>query len=72
MEASLPAFTVGEGVIVNTRLSLTFEQVPFPMAIKVNVTDPAVRSAALGVYTGFRALGLLNVPVPLVVQAREE
>jgi hypothetical protein len=39
-------------------------------AVRVSFTDPAAISIALVEYTGFRILGLLNVPVPEVVQTR--
>src|SRR5690606_26403831 len=50
---STPAFAVGAGVIVYVTLSLTALQLPLPTVVSVSVTVPAVRSAALGVYTAF-------------------
>ena len=50
---SAPAFAVGEGVMMKVTLSLTALQLPLPAVVSVSVTVPAVRSAALGVYTAF-------------------
>src|SRR5688572_22158803 len=62
---SLPALAVGAAVIVKVTSSLTALQVPLPTVVSVRVTVPAVRSAALGVYTAFRvALFGAYVPVP--------
>jgi hypothetical protein len=57
-------------LIVKVILSTASLQDPFPVAVNVNVTVPAVTSAALGVYIGVRAFALLNVPVPEVVQVK--
>ena len=51
-----PAFTVGPGVIVQVTWSPTALHRPLPAEVKVRVTVPAVRSAALGVYTAFRVV----------------
>jgi hypothetical protein len=40
------------------------------LPVRVKVTEPADMSAALGVYTGFKRVASLKVPVPLVVQFR--
>jgi hypothetical protein len=37
---SLPAFTVGDGVMVNTIWSFTATQLPLPLAVSVKVTVP--------------------------------
>ncbi len=46
---SVPALTVGTGVIVIRTLSVTAKQFPFPVEVSVSVTDPALISAADGV-----------------------
>src|SRR5690606_8074909 len=62
---SAPAFAVGAGVMVHVTWSLTAEQRPLPTVARVRVTLPAVRSAALGVYTALSVLLFgLYVPVP--------
>ena len=53
---STPAFTVGAGVIRYVTWSFTALQRPLPVVVKVRVTVPAVRSAALGVYTAFKVV----------------
>src|SRR5690606_41479498 len=64
-ERSAPAFAVGAGVMVHVTWSLTAEQRPLPTVARVRVTLPAVRSAALGVYTALSVLLFgLYVPVP--------
>ena len=45
----IPAFAVGDVVIVTTIASETAVHVPFPVVVSVRVTAPAVLSAALGV-----------------------
>jgi hypothetical protein len=44
---SLPAFTTGDGVMVNCMVLVPSAQLPLPVAVKVNVTVPV--SAAPGV-----------------------
>ena len=45
--------------------ALSALQVPLPTVVNVNVTVPAVRSAALGVYTAFSVFAFgAYVPVP--------
>ena len=44
-----PAFTVGEGVNVITRLSATALQLPLPVVVNVSVSVPAASSAGVGV-----------------------
>jgi hypothetical protein len=62
---SAPAFAVGVGVMMKVTASLTALQLPLPAVVKVSVTVPAVRSAALGVYTAFIVVLFgLYVPVP--------
>ena len=69
MVALPPADTVAAGLIVNTIEFVTTPQGPTgSFEVIVNVTVPAAISAADGVYTGVVILGLLNVPVPEVVQ----
>ena len=46
---AVPAVAVGAVVIVNVLVEVAFAQVPFPVAVNVSVTLPAVMSAALGV-----------------------
>ena len=46
---SAPAFTVGDGVMVQVTWSLTGLQLPLPAEVRVSVTMPAATSAALGV-----------------------
>ena len=46
---SAPAFAVGACVMVQVTWSFTALQVPLPAEVSVNVTLPAVISAALGV-----------------------
>src|SRR5690606_37242727 len=45
--------------------TLTALQVPLPALVRVRVTEPAARSAAVGVYTAFRVVLLgLKLPAP--------
>jgi len=46
---AVPAIAVGAAVIVIALFEVAAAQVPFPLAVKVNVTLPAAISAALGV-----------------------
>jgi len=46
---AVPATAVGAAVIVMGLVEVAAAQVPFPLAVKVNVTLPAAISAALGV-----------------------
>ena len=58
--------------IVNVLLEVTFPQGVFPTAVNVNVTDPAVISALLGVYVAnVKELAFAKVPVPLEVQVTD-
>ena len=41
-----------------------------PTAVRVNNTDPAVKSAELGIYTGLITCVLEKEPVPVEVQVR--
>ena len=45
---AVPATAVGASVIVSVLVEIASAHVPFPAAVKVNVTLPAVMSAALG------------------------
>ncbi len=45
---AVPALTVGAALIVTVLVDVTFEQPVFPVAVSVNVTLPAVMSAADG------------------------
>jgi hypothetical protein len=66
--ASAPALAVAGGDIVRTIWSVTEGQGPAgSFVVNVIVTDPAVISAADGVYTAVSDVALLNVPVPEVV-----
>ena len=55
--ASGPASTSGFSLIVKAIVSVTevVEQLPVPVTVLVKVTDPAVMSRGLGVYTGSSA-----------------
>ncbi len=48
-DAAVPAFTMGAGVKVITRLSETATQFPLPVVVSVRVSVPAASSAAVGV-----------------------
>jgi hypothetical protein len=66
--ASFPALAVGVFWIVRILLSeVEAVQGETAEAVKVNVTVPALISAAPGVYTGVSELVELKVPVPEVV-----
>ena len=66
----VPATAVGAVVIVSVFVSVAFPQVPFPAAVSVNVTLPAVISALLGIYVAVvNEAALAKVPVPLDVQS---
>jgi hypothetical protein len=68
MIASIPAFAVGIGLIVRIIASVTGPHGPAgSFVVNVIVTEPAVTSAADGVYTAVADVLLLNVPVPDVV-----
>ncbi len=56
-------------MIVSVIVSVSSVQLPFASAVSVRVTVPAVLSAALGVYTGFKIVLLLKPPVPDVVHS---
>ena len=64
----LPALAVGAPTIVSTLVDVAFAHGEFPNAVSVNVTVPAVISAALGVYDGVNVVPPVNVPVPLEPQ----
>jgi len=69
---AVPEATVGAGVMVKVLVEVTAVQVPFGLAVSVNVTLPAETSAALGVYVAVVIdVELAKVPVPLEVQAKE-
>jgi uncharacterized protein with FMN-binding domain len=69
--ASLPAFAVAVGLIVNIIESLTKPQGPSgSLVVNVRVTEPALISFADGVYTAVAYVVLLNVPDPEVVQVK--
>jgi uncharacterized protein with FMN-binding domain len=69
--ASLPAFAVAVGLIVNIIESLTKPQGPSgSLVVNVRVTEPALISFADGVYTAVADVVLLNVPDPEVVQVK--
>lgn len=59
-----PAKTTGAGVKLNSIVSVTWLQPPFPVVVKNINTLPAVVSAALGVYKVVNELLGVNVPVP--------
>ena len=72
MASSAPAFTWGPLTIVSTRKSDTARQGPEGLfVVMVNVTVPAVMSAALGAYVVDRFDALPKVPVPEVVHVVE-
>ena len=68
MVASEPALTTAWRLMLSTMASEAVVQGKADVAVMVRVTLPAVMSAALGVYTGFRRVVSLNVPLPLLVQ----
>ena len=49
MVSSDPALAVGTGSIVKVMLSLVFEQLPAPFAVRVSVTEPLAISLGPGV-----------------------
>jgi hypothetical protein len=58
--------------MVSTRVDVASVHGAFAIAFNVSVTDPAVASAALGVYVGFSAVVLLKEPVPELVHRRDD
>ena len=65
-----PALAVAAATMVSVIADTAGEPHPaLGLAVRVRVTVPAVLSAALGVYTGFKIAVLLYVPVPDVVHA---
>lgn len=67
-----PAFAVGAWLIVKTIASETEEHGPAgSLVVIVKVTEPAVISAAEGVYVAFDEEALLKVPVPEEDQVRD-
>ena len=48
-ELLLAVGALGAAFIVNVLIDVAFAHVPFPVAVSVNVTEPAVISAAFGV-----------------------
>jgi hypothetical protein len=65
---STPAFTVGALVILTVITEVTARHCPLPVVLNVNVTVPALISAALGVYVAFNVFAFgEKVPVPDVV-----
>ena len=68
-ELLLAVGAVGTAFIVNVLLDVALVHVPFPVAVSVNVTLPAVISAAFGVYVQVVSeVAFANVPPPLEVQ----
>jgi hypothetical protein len=67
---SAPALELGARKMTSVMLLFAFRQGAALYAVRVRLTLPAEISAALGVYTGLRAVALLKVPVPDVVQRR--
>lgn len=66
-----PAVAEGNGVIVNTIESVAEVHVPAGSSVvNVSVTEPAVISAAEGVYIAVAEFALLNEPDPEVVQVK--
>ena len=63
-----PAAAVAAPDIVSTLVDVALAHGETPTAVNVNVTLPAVISAALGVYVGVNVVPPVNVPVPLVPQ----
>ena len=49
IDASVPALATGTALMVSTITSVVEVQVPWPDAVRVRVTVPAVLSAVLGV-----------------------
>jgi hypothetical protein len=69
MAALAPALAVAAELMVKVIELVAAEQAPGALVVMVNVTDPAVISAADGVYVAFRSVALSNVPVPEVVHS---
>ena len=63
-----PATAVGAFTIVKVFVEVALPQGALPAAVNVNITLPAVISAALGVYVGVNVVPFVNVPLPLVLQ----
>ena len=70
--AAAPALTVAAWLMVSVIVLVTAGQGPAGSLVEiVRATDPAVMSAAEGVYVAVVEEVLLNVPLPLVVQVTE-
>ena len=63
-----PADAEGAVVKVKVFVEVAAEHGELAATVKVSVTEPAVKSATLGVYVGLIIAVLLNEPVPLVLQ----
>src|SRR4051812_10876023 len=65
---SLPASTIGTGLIVMLIVSIATPQFPLPVDTRIMVTAPAVASPDDGTYAALSELLFgINVPVPDVV-----
>ncbi len=68
VDTAVPATAVGAAVMVNILFEVALPHGEFPIAVRVNVTLPAVISAALAAYVAkVNEVALVNVPVPLEV-----
>ena len=65
--ASVPAFTIACLLIVNTMASVELTHGEADCPVRVKVTEPAVMSAAPGVYTGCNRVASSKAPVPEVL-----
>ena len=64
---------VAAELIVSNLVEVTVAQPPFPVAVNVKVTLPAVVSAALGLYLAVvKEVAPVKVPVPLLVHKTPE
>lgn len=71
VSAAGPATAVGEEIMVSVFVAVPFVQ-PGLNAVNVNVTLPAIISAALGVYVQVdNELAFVKVPVPLELHTTE-
>ena len=65
----LPALTTGWGVNITVIELFSGRQFPLLVEVSVSTTEPAAKSAALGIYVAFSVVGLgVKLPLPEVVQ----
>ena len=69
VETAVPASAVTGVLMMKDLVEMASAHGAFPVAVNVNVTDPAVISAGLGSYVAVvNEFGFVKVPVPLDVQ----